>query len=126
MTPLKLRIRGNMVALAVVALMLAWIAIEFVVGIDFLRDRYDAYEGTVLEIRGRCWYDHLALEFLAPEHLIIETSDGRVIDRYVTAENRAHQRIAPGDHVVKERGYSHHAHVPGKPTVQEMLDGAGR
>ena len=82
-------------------------------------DRYGTYEGTVVEIK-TTWIDHLTLDYTPVEHLVNETPAGWVIDKFVAVENRAYFRIAPGDHVAKERGFSSHARVPGKPTAGEL------
>jgi len=116
--------RGNLFAQLVVIILLAWLLLVIFVGLDFLHDRYGAYEGKVVAIRSRTLLDHLAMEFIIVEHLILETREGRTIDKIVGVENRAFFRIAVGDRVVKERGFGNHARVPGKPTVQEMLDSA--
>ncbi len=74
-------------------LALSWFVLEMVVGFLYIRD------------------DHLAYEFKPAW-----------IDRYTSMEVCLHQRIEPGDHVVKERGFGNEPHVPGKPTVSEMLE----
>jgi len=107
-----------------ILLVLSWILLEIMAGVAFVRDSYSAYEGTVVAVQGQNWLDHLTLEFTPVDHLIIETDDGRTLDRRVTVENRAFFRIEVGDLVVKARGFNSRAHVPGKPTVQDLIDGA--
>ncbi len=104
----------------VIIMALVWLVIQMIVGIDYLTDRNDAYEGTVLVIRSS-WMDHLTLEYLVVEHLIIETPDGQMIDKFVSVENRAFFRVQVGDYIVKERGFNTQARPVGKPTVQELL-----
>ena len=98
MSPLKIRFKGNPLAAVVIVLALSWFVLEMVVGFDDMRDRHVGDEGTVVEIK-TTW-----------------------IDRYTSMEVRMHQRIEPGDHVVKERGFGNDPQVPGKPTVSEMLE----
>jgi len=112
------------VAWVAILLVLSWVVLEVMVGVAFVADHYRAYEGTVLAVHGRNWLDHLTLEFTPVDHLIIETDDGRILDRRVTVENRAFYRVEAGDQVVKARGFNSHAHVPGKPTVQDLIDAA--
>jgi hypothetical protein len=111
--------RGNPLAAILVILLLILVLVEVAVGIDFMRDRHAAYEGTVVEVCNR-WTDYLTMEFIPVEHLIIETSDGKRQDRLVSMENRVLYRIQPGDQVVKKRGFSNFPRVPGKKTVWEM------
>jgi hypothetical protein len=117
------RVRGHPATVAVIVLAVAWLALEAVVGLDFLTDRYGAYAGTVRDIK-TTWIDRLTLDFTPVEHLIIETDDGRIIDKLVSVENRAFFRIAVGDRVEKARGFGSHARVPGKPSVAELLEAA--
>jgi hypothetical protein len=122
---MRIAARGNPVGAIVLVLALAWLLHEITVSVDFALDRWGAYEGTVRDIR-EPWIDQLTLDFVPVVHLIIETDDGRLINRRVSVEDRAFFRIAVGDRVVKERGFGNHARVPGKPTVQDLLDAADR
>jgi DNA-directed RNA polymerase subunit H (RpoH/RPB5) len=110
--------------LLVAVLLQVWLLLAVFVGIDFLHDRYGAYQGKVVAIRSRTLLDHLAMEFIFVEHLVLKTPEGKTIDKMVGVENRAFFRIEVSDWVVKERGFGNHARVPGKLTVQEMLDSA--
>ena len=111
MTPIEIRFKGHPLVAIVV--------------IDFMTDRYGAYAGTVVEIKNT-WVDRLTLDFIPVEHLVIETAEGEKIDKLVSVENRAFFRIEVGDRVVKKRGFSNHARVPGKQTVGEMLEATRR
>lgn len=119
----QVQFRGHPLAALVILAALSWFVLEIMVGIDFMADRWGAYEGTVTGIR-TSWVDHVTLDFTPVKRLVITTDDGRTIEKMVTIENMASARIEVGDRVVKERGISHHAQVPGKPTVQEMIDAA--
>jgi hypothetical protein len=85
------------------------------------RDYYCPYEGRVLRIETR-WYDRIAFEFSTWEHLIIETPDGKIIDRFTSKEQRAPNRIEAGDYVVKGKGFRSGVRPRDKETTQEILE----
>lgn len=118
----RLDARGGWLTLPL--LLLAWMTYEVSVAVDYVRDRHGAYEGKVVEIRVSQGIDRILLGFPTMEHLIIETPDGRTLDRRVAAENRTYFRIEVGDRVVKERGFDNYARVPGKPSVGDLIAAA--
>ncbi len=100
-----IRFSGNPLAILGLAGVLFCLAVFCRSVAKYTWDHYGAYEGTVVEIR-RDWTDHLASESGDWEHLIIKTPQGRLIDRYISFETRAIEHIRPGDHVIKERGFT--------------------
>ena len=67
-------------------------------------DHYFPYEGRVVEIKNN-WVDYVTFESTPWEHMIIETPDGRMIDRLVSLTNRARAGIKVGDTVIKYKGF---------------------
>jgi len=117
---LRVRTSGPLALLAIVCA-LACLGLFATTGIKFVCQAYFPYEGTVLRI-GKRRDDHLAFEFPTGDHLIIETPGGDTIDRLVSLEVRLPSRIAPGDYVVKQRGFRNAVRPRDKKTNQEIID----
>ena len=118
---MRIKIFGSPVAFAGILLALIWLILVAVTGIDLLCDAYFPYEGIILRIERR-WYDHIPFEFNMWEHLIIETPDGKIIDKYVNQINRIPQRIETGDFVIKPKGFRNPVRPRDKKTTREIID----
>ncbi|MBN2790803.1 MAG: hypothetical protein JXR69_11480 [Candidatus Delongbacteria bacterium] len=86
-------------------------------------DQYYPYEGKVIDIQKK-WFDSFIFDSSDYEHLVIETEDGSIIDRYIDTHYKVMIRVEPGDHVVKKKGFRSKVKVIGKKTVNEMLEEA--
>jgi len=86
-----------------------------------ISDRYFAFEGKVVSVE-RKWYDRIIFEFDDDEHLIIETKDGEIIDRYIGMFERVDKRIEKGDQVIKKKGFNEPVRAIGKKTAVELID----
>jgi len=81
------RFYGNPIALILILCALLSLLLFIITVIDFLWDQYSPYEGRVLKIETR-WYDYIAFEFMTWEHAIIETPNGKIVDKLVSMEIR--------------------------------------
>ncbi|MFC1766737.1 hypothetical protein ACFL6U_32265 [Planctomycetota bacterium] len=101
----RLRTTGRPWIAGVMLVVLSWMGVAAVTWLGVLWDCYAPYEGTVVAVE-RHWLDHVGLESGDWEHLIIDTPDGRNIDKYVSIQQRVLQHIHVGDRVVKKRGFA--------------------
>ncbi len=85
----------------------------------YIRDSYFPYQGKVVAIK-RSWTDWLLFESGNKEHLIIQTPEGRTIDRVVPMQIRVIQGIEVGDYVVKNRGFQNKVKPHDKMTNQDI------
>ncbi len=102
----RIHFRGNPLTLLLLVGLLFWLTLFCRSVAKFTWDHYGAYQGNVVEIK-RDWTDYLTSESYDLEHLIIETPQGKRIDRYVSLETRAMNGIRPGAYVIKPRGFAH-------------------
>ena len=119
------RISGGPTALVLSVLALLFLALFFTTAARFTLHAYTAYEGRLQAVESR-WTDFLAFEFGECEHLIIETPEGKTIDRMVGLHTRISRGIRPGDYVVKEKGFGNRVRPRDRMTPQEMIDAHGR
>ena len=109
--------------LAILSILFAliWLFFIIVTAIKVTWDYYYPYEGRVLKIETR-WYDHIPFEFVTWEHLVIETPDGKTIDKLISMEIRLPNRIETGDYVIKGRGFRNTVRFRDNKTNQEILE----
>ena len=117
----KWRFYGSLFAVLILLFALIWLFLVTKTAIKLAWDYYYPYEGRVLKIETR-WYDHIPFEFMTWEHLVIETPDGKIIDRLVSMEIRFPSRIQTGDYVIKEKGFRNTVRPRDKKTTQELLE----
>lgn len=87
----------------------------------YMHDAYVPYENKVVAIR-RSVAERFILESVDDEHLIIQTPDGRTIDRIVPIQNRILAGIGVGDSVVKQRGFFNPVRLR-EPRMQQEPNG---
>ncbi len=117
----RLRFSGNPLVVLPLLFVLIWFVMVIFSAIKLTQDSYFPYQGEVLKIETR-WYDHIPFEFLTWEHLMIETPQGKTIDKFVSKTNRLSSRITSGDYVIKPKGFNHPVRCRDKKTTQEILD----
>ena len=100
----RVRFAGHPLAVVLLVAVLAWLALSCRACARIAWDSYGSYEGTVVDIRTR-WTDHLTSDFGQWEHLLVETPQGRILDKYVSFQRRVMNGIHEGDYVVKEKGF---------------------
>lgn len=111
---------NNPVMLPVVLLIFTMVISFIFLAAKQVTDRYYQYEGKVVRIEKK-WYDSFLFETSDDEHLIIETSSGEVIDRYVNQFDRISNRIEVGDEVVKLKGFREEVRARDKKTSKELM-----
>ncbi|MBN2399658.1 MAG: hypothetical protein JXI33_04885 [Candidatus Aminicenantes bacterium] len=117
----KLRVRMRPLALTLLLFVLLLLFLIVKAPIEYGWDSYFPYEGIVLKIE-TCWLDWLASEFMSLEHLIIETPEGKIIDKVVSMDVRIPNRVQAGDYVVKRTGFGNPVRPRDKKTTREILE----
>ena len=98
-----------------------WLFLVAETAVKLAWDSYYPYEGRVLKIETR-WYDHIPFEFVTWEHLVIETSNGKIVDKFISPETLIPSRIRAGDYVIKGKGFGNTVRARDKKTTRELLD----
>lgn len=117
----RFQFSGNPIAAMLILCALLLLSLFVITAIDFLWDQYFPYEGKVLKIETR-WYDYITFEFMTWEHVMIETPDGKTVDKLVSTEIRLPNRIKVGDYVVKQKGFRNAIRPRDKKTTDEILE----
>jgi len=112
---------NNPFMLPVVLLIFSMVVSFIFLAAKQVTDRYFPYEGTVIGIEKK-WYDSFLFETSDDEHLIIETSSGEEIDRYIDTFERINNRIAVGATVVKRKGFNEPVRAIGKKNTDELIE----
>jgi hypothetical protein len=116
------RIFGNPISVVLAVLAVLGITGFACSAAKYVRDSYFPYQGKVVAIK-KSWADWVLFESGDQEHLIIQTPDGKTINRVISMQTRILQRIDVGDYVVKNRGFRNQIKPCNTRTIQEMHDG---
>lgn len=118
----KYRLKFNNPVLLPVLLLISAMVVSFIfLAAKQITDRYYPFEGKVLKIEIK-WYDNFLFETNYDEHLILETNDGKIIDRYIDQFERIKSSIEIGDYVIKLKGFRQNPRAKGKKTADEIIN----